>query len=137
MTKHTQRISESVGQSEVVITFDLTMYVMAKQIQLRYRPGGFQVALHYLAIVGKKYRSSGLEDILIESGVYAAGTTSVLMNGRSYSWGVRLHKLCFEALFRLLWKAFLTWHAQREDESILVDDTAKKKTNNMPREDWC
>ena len=40
---------------------------------------------------------------------------------------MRLHKLCFEALFRLLWKAFLTWHAQREEESIRVDDTVKKK----------
>ena len=59
--------------------------------------------------------------------MYAAGTASVLMNGRSYSRGVRLHKLCFEALFQLLWKAFLTSHAQREEESILVDDTVKKK----------
>ena len=40
---------------------------------------------------------------------------------------MRLHKLCFEALLRLLWKAFLIWHAQREEESILVDDTVKKK----------
>ena len=81
----------------------------------------------YLAIVGKKYRSFGLENNLIESGAYAAGTTSMLMNGRSYSRGVRLHELCFEALFRLLWKTFLTWHAQREEESFLVDDTVKKK----------
>ena len=82
---------------------------------------------YYLAIVGTKYRSFGLENILIESGVYAAGTTSVLMDGRSYSRRARLHELCFEALFRLLWKTFLTWHAQREEESILVDDTVKKK----------
>ena len=40
---------------------------------------------------------------------------------------MRLHKTCFEALFQLLWKAFLTWHAQREEEYILVDDTVKKK----------
>ena len=134
--KLAQRISESVGQSEVVITFDLAIYVKAKQIQLIYPAdfanviiclGGFHIALNYLAIVGKKDLSSGLEDLLIESGVYAAGTTSVLMNGRSYNRGVRAHKLCFEALFRLLWKAFLTWYVKREEESILVDDTVKKK----------
>ena len=144
--KHAQRMSESVGQSEVVITFDLTIYVFAKQMQLRYpadfanvifRLGGFHVTLNYLAIVGKKYRSSSLEDILVESSAYVAGTTSVLMNGRSYSRGVIAHKLCFEALFGLLWKAFLTWYIQREEESILLDDTVKKKLKQHAERIWC
>ena len=43
--KHAQRISESVGQSEVVITFDLAIYVKAKQIQLRY-PDDLQTSLY-------------------------------------------------------------------------------------------
>ena len=68
-----------------------------------------------------------MEDIFIVSGVYAAGTISVLVNGRSCSRGVRAHKLCFETLFRLLWKAFLTWYAQREEEYILMGGTVKKK----------
>ena len=62
----------------------------AKQIQLKFpenfkntviRMGGFHIALNYLSLLGKKYANSGLEDLLIESGVYAAGTTSVLMLG--------------------------------------------------------
>ena len=50
-----------------------------------------------------------MEDLLIESGVYAAGATSVLMLGKSYNRGIRAHKLIMEVMFRLLWKAILEW----------------------------
>lgn len=71
------------------------------------RLGGFHIALNFLSLLGKKYQSSGLEDLLIESGVYAAGTTSALMKGKSYNRGVRTHKLVMEALFRLRWNTFV------------------------------
>ena len=54
--KHAQQISLSVGQLESVITFDLTIYVKAKKIQLKFpdefsdtilRLGGFHVALNF------------------------------------------------------------------------------------------
>ena len=65
---------------------------------------------------GKKYASSGLEDLLIESGVYAAGTTSILMLGKSYNRGIRAHRLTMEALFRLMWQAFLRWVVNQREE---------------------
>ena len=33
--------------------------------------GGFYIALNFLSLLGKKYADSGLDDLLIESGVYA------------------------------------------------------------------
>ena len=79
--------------------------------------------------IGKKYQGSGLDDLLIESGVYAAGTTSALLAGRSYNRGVRAHKLCFEAFFQQMWKAFLTWCNRREQaEGRLVDVEDSVKT---------
>ena len=83
--------------------------------------GGFHIALNYLSLLGKKYANSGLEDLLIESGVYAAGTTSVLMLGKSYNRGIRAHKLSMEALFRLLWQAFLQWLENRSAEVTTQD----------------
>ena len=83
----------------------------AKQIQLKFPEefkntvicmGGFHIALNYLSLLGKKYANSGLQDLLLESGVYSAGTTSVLMLGKSYNRGIRAHKLSVEALFLLL-----------------------------------
>ena len=62
-----------------------------------------------VGLIGKKYLHSGLDDLLIESGVYAARTTAALMKGKSYNRGVRAHKLVSEAMFRLMWSAFVEW----------------------------
>ncbi|KAK3710252.1 hypothetical protein QZH41_006783 [Actinostola sp. cb2023] len=111
--KHAQKVSDSIGQVDTVITFDLAIYMKAKQIQWRspdefsnvvIRMGGFHIALNFLLLLGKKYSNSGLDDLLIESGVYGVGSTSALMKGKSYNRGVRAHKLAMEAFFRLLWK---------------------------------
>ena len=59
----------------------------AKEIQRRLveefrdtviRMGGFHIILNFLAIIGKMYDNSDLEDLLIESGVYACGKASQL-----------------------------------------------------------
>ena len=109
--KHAQAISYTMGQVDTVITFDLPIYGKAKQIQWKFanefsdvviRMGTFHIALNFLAIIGKKYLNSGLEDLLIESWVYATGMTSVLMKGKSYNRGVQAHKLCMDAFFRLM-----------------------------------
>ena len=59
--------------------------------------------------MGEKYASSGLDDLLVESGVYGAGAVSALMKGKAYNRSVRAHKLLMEAFFRLLRQAFLNW----------------------------
>ena len=108
----------------------------AKQIQCRFpdeffdvviRLGGFHIALNFLSLIGKKYLNSGLDDLFIESGVYAAGTTSALMKAKSYMYtrGVRAHKLAMEAFFRLMWISFVQWYnvcraeVQIEEEGLL------------------
>lgn len=72
---------DRVGQDISVITFDLLIYMKAKEVQWKLhdefdnttvRMGGFHIALNYLPLLGKKYSNSGLEDLLIESGVYGA-----------------------------------------------------------------
>jgi len=116
--KHAQKISTVMGQAYTVITFDLAIYSKAKEIQWRFqnafsnvvvRMGGFHIALNFFSLLGKKYADSGLNDLLIESGVYAAGSTCALMKGKSYNGGIRAHKLCLEVVFRLTWNAFLAF----------------------------
>ena len=125
--KHAQKVTSALGQQDTVVTFDLLIYMKAKQIQWRYpeefanviiRMGGFHIALNYLGLMGKKYLDSGLDDLLIESGVYAAGTTAALMKGKSYNRGVRACKLVSEAMFRLMWSAFVEWYASADDVSL-------------------
>lgn len=109
--KHAEAISNTMGQVDTVITFNLAIYVKVKQIQWKFanefsdvviRMGTFHIALNFLVIIGKKYLNSGLKDLLIESQVYATGMTLVLMKGKSHKRGVQAHKLCMEAFFRLM-----------------------------------
>ena len=137
--KQAQKISSSIGQVDSAVTFDLAIYFKAKQVQWRcpeefsdtvIRKGSFHIALSFLSLIGKKYTNSGLDDLLIESGVYSAGTTSALMKGKSYNRGIRGHKLAMEALFRLLWKSFQQWNSKRqaEEERIISEQFLDKIT---------
>ena len=72
----------------------------AKQIQWKFpgefgdvviRMGGFHIALNLLAVIGKKYASSGLDDLFVESGIYVSGAITALRKGKSYSRGIRAH----------------------------------------------
>lgn len=143
--KHAQKISTAMGQADTVITFDLAIYSKAKEIQWRFpnefsnvvvRMGGFHIALNFLSLLGKKYADSGLDDLLIESGVYAAGSTSAVMKGKSYNRGIRAHKLCLEVFFRLAWNAFLAWYESQEkripEEPVLckIVDCIRMVENN-------
>ena len=103
----------------------MALYAKAKHLQMKkseefkntvIRMGGFHIKLNYLSLLGKKYAQSGLEDLLSESGVYAAGSTSVLMLGKSYTRGICAHTLCMEALYRLLWQTFLEWLSKQAVE---------------------
>lgn len=86
-------IASIFGQPDSAVIIDSATYTKAKQLQLRYpeelkvlvRLGGFHLTLNYLSLLGKLYTSYGLEDLLINSGVYAAGATNALMGGKSYT----------------------------------------------------
>ena len=48
------------------------------------RMGGFNIAMNYLAVLGKNYQMSGIEDLLIGSGMYGSSTTLTLLKGKAY-----------------------------------------------------
>ena len=77
--KNVQTMMEALDQRHSVITFDLAIYMKAKEIQWRrpeefkntvIRMGGFHIALNFLSVIGKIFQDSGIEDLLIESGVH-------------------------------------------------------------------
>ena len=129
LMKVSQEVTRRLQHDDSAITFDLAIYKKAKQIQLKIseelentviRIRGFHIGLSYLSLLGK-YANFGFEDLLIESGVYAAGITSVLMLGKSYNRGIGAHKLSMEAPFRLLWQAFLQWLENQTAEVTIQD----------------
>ena len=53
------------------------------------------------------------------------------MLGKSYNRGIRAHKLTMEALFRLLWKAFLDWLSR---QAVGMDDRVRQSVADQSRE---
>ena len=114
-----------LGQQHSVITFDWAIYHVAKQVQWDrpmefsntiIRMGGFHIILNYLATIGKMHESSGLREILVESGVYSEVTANQILSGKQYNRAVRGHKIIYEALYRMLLHAFQD-HALADGEA--------------------
>ena len=61
--------------------------------------GLYHIILNSLAVIAKIYDNSGLEDLLIDSGVYACGKASQLPKGKQYNRDIRAHKLVSETIF--------------------------------------
>ena len=125
--KIVQEMSKHLQQSTVVITFDLAIYSKEEEIHWRYPEefqnlvislGGFHIALNYLALIGKMFQESGLEDVFIESGLYGSSSTMALLQGKSYNRGIRGHKLIMEARLRLKWDAFCSWVSKGGGEEV-------------------
>lgn len=55
----------------------------------------------FLSCIGKHFGDAGLQDILIEADVIAAGFVGGVMTGHQYNRSIRSHKLIYEALHRL------------------------------------
>ena len=90
--KNVQKMCAAIAQTDSVLTFNMAIYIKAKLIQWSspdefkdtvIRMGRFHIVLNFLALIGKKYQNSGLEDLLIESRVYGAGTATAVVKGKS------------------------------------------------------
>ena len=82
-----------INQHIPVTTFDLQLYAIAQEIRLRnwdelghnvIRLGGFHIIELYWEIIGEKYSSSRLEDILVDAAVFGPNAASVIMTGKNY-----------------------------------------------------
>ena len=122
--KTAQKISRKLEQNLTVITFYEAIYSKGKEIQWHVpsefhdvilRLGEFHIALNFLGVIGTKYPGSGLEDIMIESGVYGSNSIGKILKGKTYNRGVRAHKILFEALTRLRWDLFVDWLVSQDN----------------------
>ena len=112
----------------IILTWDEALYSKAQIIKWRNadefenlfnRMGGFHRATNYMGDIGTIMEGSGFEDCLVESGIYSNAVISKIDRGKAYNRGMRDHKLLFEALSRLKWKAVIDWI---EENNVNVDD---------------
>lgn len=130
------KIKKALALEEIVCVFDQALYATAAEITWKHpenfssivlRMGVFHTICNLLGIIGKRFQDAGLRDLAIEAGVIAEGSIDSVMDGRKYNRGVRLHKLVYAALIRLVWKGFYEWFEEDQArESSLLLETQKQ-----------
>lgn len=101
----------SLKLKSIVCVFDQAIYCKACEIKWRepekfrncvLMMGMFHMIMTYMHILSKRFADGGLKDALIQSAVIAEGSVDSALRGKSYNRGVRVYKLFYEALQRLL-----------------------------------
>lgn len=62
----------------------------------------FHIDTAYLAVIGKGFGSTGLENLLVESIVAALGLVQAVLGGWHCNLGVRVYKIIWEAVLLTL-----------------------------------
>ena len=116
--KRAQSMFRRLGQTVVILTWDEALYSKAQIVKWRNpdefadlfnRLGGFHRSTNFMGDIGTIMENSGLEDLFVESGIHGSAMVAKIFGGKAYNRGIRAHKLAFEALSRLKWKAFGNW----------------------------
>ena len=133
---------KAIGQLIPVTTLDLQLYIIAQEIRLRnwnelshhvIRLGGFHIMELYWKILGKRYLSSGFDDILVEAGIFGPNAMTHIMAGGHYKRCSLAHMLMHEAMTRLHIQAFLLWLTDRQ--SISASDAQDLEHISMKVQD--
>ena len=114
--KRAQSMFRRLGQTVFILTWDEALYSKAQIVKWRNpdefadlfnRLGRFHRATNFMGDTGTIMENSGLEDLFVESGIHGSAMVAKIFGGKAYKRGA--HKLAFEALSRLKWKAFGNW----------------------------
>ena len=104
-------IIESLKLESIVCVFDQAIYSKAAEIKWRepekfancvLMMGIFHLLMTYMSILSKRFSDAGLCDTLLQSSVVAEGSIHRALSGKHYNRGIRLYKLFYEALVRLI-----------------------------------
>ena len=142
------KASTEVDQEYAIVTFDLAVAKKAYALVWQYteqfskvivRMGVFHTICSLFGTVGKMMKGSGFSEIVIESGICASGSLDRVMSGKHFNRAVRVHKLMFESLERLLLSRFEQDHPRAEclsEETFtllkqLIDTPCKETLNTV------
>ena len=140
--------SQEVGQEYAIVTFDLAVakkaYALVWQNSAQFgkvldRMGVFHTLCSLFGTLGKMMNGSGLSEIILESGICASRSLNRVMNGKHFNRALRVHKLVFEALQRLLLIRFVEMNPQfellsQETHNMmmdLIDDPCKENVSKI------
>ena len=153
-----QNITKTLHIEEVICVFDQALYAKAAEViwkqpqqfsQIVLRLGAFHTICTLFAVIGKRFGDAGLRDVAIESGIIAERSVGSVVDGKQYNRGVRLHKIIYEALMRIVWKGFHSWLEDNHPDDLpymnavvlkmkeLYDDLCQSRLNEVIQNESC
>lgn len=64
--------------------------------------GGFHTSCAFLSVIYRRFKGSGLSDLAVAAGMVESGSVDAAIRGGHYKRGMRIHKLIYECLIRML-----------------------------------
>lgn len=135
-------IADQLNLKKIVLVFDQAIYAKIQELRWKHhiyaertivRMGEFHTIMSYLSILGKRFNSGGLGDIMVESGVVAAGSLPSVLSGKHYNRAARAHKLVYEALSRLRIRQFLG-ELDEVNANAILEEADRMSTSHMKPE---
>jgi len=119
-------VSSSLGQKHVLLTVDQALYFKLMELKwatpqykhiLIPRLGGLHTSMNFLKVIGQHMQASGLSEVWVESGILGPVSTEKALEGKSYTKGMRAHKLTFQAMWQILLPQLLD-HLKESDRDL-------------------
>ena len=108
-------IKDRLELEAVVCVFDQSFYAKAAEVYWKNKElfkdllimlSGFHLLMTLLGIIGTRFGKAGLKELAVQSEVVAEGSIDKVLTGKNYNRAVRLHKIIYEAVMRLLVDTF-------------------------------
>ena len=121
-------ISNHLGQEHTILVTDQPLYSRGKELiwnspkrfeKIILLLGDLHILFNFLKAIGQHVENAGLEDIWVETGLYAQNSTPAMLDGKAYYRAVRGHTLAYEALFRIQWNHFMKWVTKEKKENCI------------------
>lgn len=120
----------------VVCVFDQAFYAKAMKVYWKNKGlfnglvimmGEFHLLMMLLGIIGCRFSDAGLREIAVKSDVVAERSMEKVLSGKHYNRAVRLHKIVYEAMMRVLLQEF---EASLTESSLAIVNEEKRQMEN-------
>ena len=108
-------IRDRLQLKAVACVFDQAFYAKAMDVYWKHKTlfdglvvmtGGFHLLTMLLGVIGSRIGDAGIRELPVQSDVVAEGSMDKVISGKHYNRAVRLHKILYEALMRVLMQEF-------------------------------
>ena len=124
--------AEALGLTCTDLVLDHAIYAKALEVLqntnnadlkefINLRMGGFHACGIFLAVIGKRFESAGLHDLIAEACLSGPESVNQILNGKEYNYGIRICKVIFGALQRAKLDVFEEWVQKEKKSDILTN----------------